>query len=183
LKNITFESTVTDDLMHHAAAEFVFGTSSFGRELQREDELGLPTLMDFTLHEMAVNLGLSPPQDSSKLTDDEAYYLMCKIDFQIDEKVQEWKRIEEGLRIQRDDSVGQAGLREIQDYFLDAQSIISRIKPSPRSPADRLQAASIRTTGKTLLEVHNIKEGLREGESSFGSGMASVHGLFHEEFG
>lgn len=180
LDDLNFESAdtynLTDEslagLVHDAAAEFVLGTSSFGQDMQREDEIGLSTV-DCTLHEMLVNLGLSAPAGlySDRLTDEDTYALMCKLDLQIDAKGTEWKSGQARLWKDRDDPRGQAELRKFQDYFLDAQSVISRIKASPMSAADRLQRASIQTVGKVLLEIHSTKEGLRDGESSIASGM------------
>lgn len=179
LDNLIFDSADTYDLVdeslaglvHDAAAEFVLGTSSFGEDMQREDEIGLSTV-DCTLHEMLVNLGLSAPAGlgSNKLTDEDTYTLMCKLDLQIDTKVTEWKYGEARLWKDRDEPRGQAELRKFQDYFLDAQSVISRIATSPMSAADRLQRASIQTVGKVLLKIHSTKEGLRDGESSVASG-------------
>lgn len=117
------------DVVHHTAAEFVLETSTFGKEIEHKDELGLPAFVDCTLHKTVVNLGLSAStgQNLNKLTDSKAYNLMYKLDFQIDAKVNEWKHRKAELHMHRDEPSGQAELRGIENYFLDAQAVISRI--------------------------------------------------------
>lgn len=168
------EESALADIVHNAATEFVLGTSGFGQELQLDD-VGLLPLVDYTLHEMLVNLGLPTPDvGSGRIAEDAADDLILKIDYQLEQKITEWRDAKNDLQNRRDEPSGQAELRIIQDYFIDAQSAISRIKANPGGTVDAMKRACIRTVADTLLDIHMLKEGLREGESSIASGTLSV---------
>lgn len=163
-------------LVRQETSDFILGRPTFGQEIHREDELSMYPSINSTLEEMLENLGLTTSEAGPSLasTEEEVYSLIIRMDFDIDAKAEKWKNAKEALVISRDEPKAQKELAEFQNYFLDAQAIIYRVAAKRGGLADVLKTAILRTLAGWILDVREVKEGLRKGESSISSGRSIV---------
>jgi len=153
-------------------SSFVLGTEELDQSIGVEDQAGKIPTIDCAFEETLQNLGLDSPVgfNPSGLTQLEALQLVIKIDFQVDSKAADWRSIQDGLRQHIEQPEVRSQLVQFQNYFVDALSVLRRIPAGKGGPVDVMKRASIRKAGGHVLEVHTVKDGLREGEESIRSG-------------